>query len=85
MRKRTVSEVARHLSRETGQTVSPQDISNLFYKRYLDDDRCAIVGRFRLIPEDYIPTIKRVLGERGLISVRAHSLDLENPTHAEPC
>lgn len=67
MRSLTVSEVARRLSRQTGQTVSPQVISNLFYKRYLDDDRCPVVGRFRLIPEEYLPTIEGVLRERGLL------------------
>jgi hypothetical protein len=67
MRNLTISEVARRLSRQTGQTVSPQVISNLFYKRYLDDDRCPLVGRFRLIPEGYLPTIERVLRQRGLL------------------
>ena len=42
-------------------------IGDLFYKRYLDDDRCPVVGRFRLIPEEYLPTIERVLRERGLL------------------
>ncbi len=67
MRSLTVSETARQLSRQTGKTVSPQAISNLFYKRRLDDERCPIVGRFRLIPADYVPTIERVLRERGLL------------------
>ena len=67
MRSFTVSEAARHISRETGQTVSPQDISNLFYRRHLDDDRCPVVGRFRLIPLDYLPTVRHVLCERGLL------------------
>lgn len=67
MQSLTVSETARYLSRRTGETVSPQAISNLFYKRRLDDDRCPIVGRFRLIPADYVPTIERVLRERGLL------------------
>ena len=75
MRSLTVSETARRLSRETGQTVSPQDISNLFYKRHLDDERCPVVGRFRLIPEEYLPTIERVLREHGLLSACADSPD----------
>ena len=68
MRSFTVSETARHFSRKTGETISPQDLSNLFYKRHLDDERCPIVGRIRLIPEDYLPAIERVLLERGLLS-----------------
>ncbi len=63
----TVSEVARLLSRKTGRTVSPQVISNLFYKRLLDDDRCPVVGRFRVIPEEYLPSIEHVLRGRGLL------------------
>jgi len=75
MQKLIVSQVARRLSQETGQTVSPQDISNFFYKRHLDDDRCPIVGRCRLIPEDYVATIKRVLFARGLVSACAKAVD----------
>lgn len=65
MNSSTVSQVARALTRECGQTVTPQAISNLFYKRYLDDERCPVVGGIRLIPEDYVPTIERVLREHG--------------------
>lgn len=82
MRRYTVSEVARHLSRKTGQTVSPQDISNLFYKRHLDDDRCPVVGRIRLIPEDYLSTILCVLQERGLLSARTCSPRRTSPDFA---
>lgn len=67
MKRLTISQTARRLSRKTGQTVSPQDLSNLFYKRCLDDERCPIVGRCRPIPEEYLPTIERVLRERGLV------------------
>lgn len=63
----TVSEVARDISRRTGATVPPHVISNLFYRRQLEDSRCPIVGRFRLIPADYIPTIEAVLCHLGII------------------
>ena len=63
----TVSQTARLLTRSTGETVSPQTVSDLFYKRYRDDDRCPIVGRCRLIPDDYLPTIERVLRQRGCL------------------
>jgi hypothetical protein len=65
MKRFTVSQIARRLSRKTGRPVSPQVISNFFYKRYLDDERCPVVGGSRLIPEDYLPTIELVLRERG--------------------
>jgi hypothetical protein len=52
---RIVSEVARQLG------VRPRDISDLFYQRLLDDQRCPIVGGRRLIPEDYIPAIAEAL------------------------
>ena len=51
----------------TGQTVYPHEISNLFYKRHLDDDRCPVVGRCRLIPDNYVSEILRVLIDRGHI------------------
>jgi hypothetical protein len=63
----TVGEAAQRITRDTGVTVAPHVISNLFYKRYLDNDRCPVVGQARLIPEDYITTIVRVLRERGTL------------------
>ena len=63
----TVGEAARRISRQTGVTVAPHIISNLFYKRHLDDERCPVVSQVRLIPEDYLPTIRQVLHERGAL------------------
>jgi hypothetical protein len=53
--KRSVSEVARELG------VPPRVLSDLFYARKLDDERCPIVGGRRLIPADYIPMIAAVI------------------------
>jgi len=61
----TVSEVAREITERTGTTVVPQTIANLFYQRKLDDRRCPVVGRARLIPEKYVPTA--VLRAHGLL------------------
>ena len=59
MEYRSISEVARELP------VRPRDISDAFYARQLDDSKCLIVGRRRLIPPDYIDEIRRVMGELG--------------------
>lgn len=63
----SVSAVARQLSQETRVTIPPNLISTLFYKRYLDDTRCPVVGGHRLIPSDYIPVIKQALRDRGVL------------------
>ncbi len=57
----SVSEVARRLS------VRPREISDLFYARELRDDLCPIIAGRRLIPEECIPVIERVLRQRGLL------------------
>jgi hypothetical protein len=57
----TVSQVARQFG------IRPRVISDLFYSRILDDTRCPIAGRVRLVPSNYLPRVKRVLSERGLI------------------
>jgi hypothetical protein len=57
-----VSEVARRIP-----GARPKDISDLLYRRRLDDARCPIVGGRRLIPLDYLPEIERVLREAGYL------------------
>jgi hypothetical protein len=66
----TVSDVARALSDQLGVNVGPRDISDLFYKRFLHDDLCPIVGGRRLIPRSYLPEILDVLRARGAIPDR---------------
>ncbi len=73
----TVSAAARHISRETGITVPPHVISTLFYRRELDDERCPIVNRARLIPEDYLPAIEAALRERGILPPSSASLSAQ--------
>jgi hypothetical protein len=58
-----VSEVARQIG------ARPKDISDLFYQRRLDDERCPIVGGRRLIPVDYVPVIEATLRELGRLEV----------------
>lgn len=57
----TVGQVARQLEESSGRAISPQRISNLFYARRLDNIRCPLVGRVRLIPRDYIPEVERLV------------------------
>ena len=62
-----VSEVARELSKRNRAVIRPRDISDLFYKRLLPDDRCPVQGGRRKIPHDFVPVIEESLRRRGLI------------------
>jgi len=57
----TVSEVAEQLG------VRPRDISDLFYARKLDANRCPIKNGRRLIPRAYVRRIEAVLQEAGVL------------------
>jgi len=74
----TVSEVARDITDRTGTTVVPQAIANLFYRRKLDDRRCPVAGRVRLIPRGYVPTIEAVLREHGFLPAEAAGEEAAN-------
>ncbi len=56
---KTVSELAREWK------CSPTEITSLFYRRILSDERCPVVSGRRLIPESYLPTVKHALAIRG--------------------
>jgi hypothetical protein len=62
----SVSDVARRLG------AAPRDISDLFYRRELRDDRCPIICGRRLIPEEYLPEIEAAL--------RRHNRPLRQPS-----
>lgn len=51
----SVSDAARELN------VRPRDISDLFYQRVLDDERCPVLSHRRVIPRDYLPDIQQAL------------------------
>jgi hypothetical protein len=75
----SVSEVARRLR------CRPRNISDLFYQRLLTDERCPVVGG-RLVPQDVVPAIKRVLRRlpsRGR-GARAKRKPCDNG-RADPC
>jgi hypothetical protein len=55
----SVSEAARCLG------AAPRDISDLFYRRQLRDDLCPITAGRRLIPENYLDSIRMVLKHHG--------------------
>jgi hypothetical protein len=57
----TVGDLARRYN------VSPPIITNLFYYRKLDVNRCPIVGGRRLIPKDYVGIIEEKLRSIGLL------------------
>ena len=57
----SVSETAREIG------ARPRDISDLYYRRILDDAICPIIANRRLIPRSYVPTVREVLAERGLL------------------
>jgi len=59
----SVSDVARRLG------VAPKIISDLFYARVLNDDRCPVLCGRRLIPEEYVPTIREALIKHGKLQV----------------
>lgn len=61
----SVSELARELG------CRPRDISDAFYRRWLDDTVTPIVSGRRLIPADYVPTIREVLCRHGFINREA--------------
>lgn len=63
----SVSEAARRISDNVGFTVAPRAISDAFYKRFLDDERCPIIGGRRIVPVDYLPEIEAKLRERGVL------------------
>ena len=55
----TVSEIGRQYN------VPPRVISDLFYQRRLDDNRCVVVGGRRLIPADYLSEVEAALRAAG--------------------
>ena len=65
----TVSDAARQLAEQVGHPINPRTISTLLYQRVLRDDLCPIVGGRRLIPRTYLPAIRQVLVERGVVEV----------------
>jgi excisionase family DNA binding protein len=68
----SVSEAARQLG------AKPKTISDLLYQRELRDDLCPIVGGRRLIPRSYLPVIRQVLIERGLLEVKSDFVTSQN-------
>jgi len=73
----TVTAVARMISDQVGEEVSPKTLTDLFYRRLLDVKRCPIVGDRRMIPADYLPQIIEVLQSRGVVSSSIKELGLD--------
>ncbi len=66
-----VSEAARELGSQLGAEVRPQDLSNLFYRRALRADLCPVIAGRRLIPREYLATIRAFLVGRVLRQKRS--------------
>ncbi len=49
--------------------IAPNEISSLFYLRVLNADQCPVVSGRRLIPSEYIVSIKAELSRRGKLPV----------------
>jgi hypothetical protein len=64
---RSVSDIARELSARYAGVIRSRDITDLFYKRLLDDDVCPVVGGRRLIPRSYVPEVVDALRKQGRI------------------
>lgn len=58
-----VSSAVRKIKEMTGWDVTPQEITNLFYYRKLDDSVAPVVDGRRDIPEIYLREIIKVLFE----------------------
>lgn len=65
----SISDAARVLSDQYGQTVLPRYISDLFYSRVLSDAVCPVLSNRRIIPRGYMPTVAEALIERGRIVI----------------
>jgi len=55
----SVSEVARKIG------ARPRDISDLFYRRELGDEKAPIVGGRRMISPSFLPVVEMVLRRNG--------------------
>ena len=63
----TVSEAARELTLMVDEDVAPKVLSDLLYRRVLDEGRCPIIGGRRVIPAAYLAEVARVLRVRGYV------------------
>ena len=58
----TISAIARRLG------IAPRAISDRFYSRKFDESICPLIRGRRSIPENYVPTIERMLFEDGVLA-----------------
>lgn len=47
----------------------PADISQMFYRRVLDDEACPVVRGRRMIPPEYVDVIRSALARYGKIKL----------------
>ena len=53
--------------------VKPKVLSDLFWLRELDRERCPLIGRTRAIPPDYLPEIRAILVAKGKLPQTAEA------------
>ena len=63
----SISEVADVLTTQLGQTIRPQQISNLLYHRELDEKLCPRIGNRHVVDRSYLPGLIRVLQRKGWV------------------
>lgn len=69
----TIGAVVQAIAGRRGIDIPPQKLSDLFYRRKLDVNRCPVVAGVRRIPADYLPAIEAVLEARGVLPRRGVS------------
>ena len=60
-------QVEQTIAERRGVDIPPQRLSDLFYRRKLNANRCPVVGGVRRIPAEYLPVIEAVLEARGVL------------------
>ena len=63
----TIGAVVQTIAERRGVDIPPQRLSDLFYRRKLNANRCPVVGGVRRIPAEYLPVIEAVLEARGVL------------------
>jgi hypothetical protein len=64
VRAMSVGETAKEAAEQLGEPVEAREVSDAFYRGWLDASRCPVLGGRRLVSADYLSEVVRVLRER---------------------